>query len=194
MVIANASIQEPRVISRRSSDGQTVEINSAIFCWNIKTLDRISTEFGVDRSNEKDKTIQRGFAKHANLEIAKRLEGRRFIMDMRGRELPICLGRFSQQTMDIVNGFVPDSDNEPFIQDLLGESRDATKFKLLLKSLLMYTRLLYTNESDNSLLTFEVITEPKGEGVLQAAFLGGSADADVWCSLAEITDFKLGEQ
>lgn len=187
------SVKEPRVISRRSETGDSADIHSAIFCWNIKTLDRIAAEFGVDRSNEKDKTILRGFTKWANLEVAKRLVGRRFILDMRGREIPIAIGRFSKETLEVVDSFVPDSSSEPFLPDLVGEARDATKFKLFLKATLMHTRLIYTNEADNGLLMYEIIEEPKGEGVLQAAFLGGSGDENVWCSVTEITDFKLEE-
>lgn len=191
MTTAVKSVQEPRVISRRSPNGEAVNIHSAIFCWNVRTLDRISSEFGVDRSNEKAVTLLRGFQKHANAGVAAKLIGRRFLLDMRGRELPTCLGTFSKDTLDVVDQYVPDGDNEPFVADLIGQAREAVKFKLLLKNILMYSRLLYTNESDNAILTFEVISEPKGEGVLQAAFCGCSSDEDMWCSITEITDFKM---
>jgi hypothetical protein len=184
-------VLQPKILSRRSPSGDNVVIHAATVCWNIKTLESISAEFGVDKSNEKAVTLQRGFEHTANLEVAKRLEGRRFMMDMQGRDLPYAIGRFEKETLELVDGFVPDGCNEPFIADIMGEARDATRFKLMLKAVMLYTRLLYTNESDNDLLIFEVITEPKGDGTIQAAFRGCSEDRNLWSSLTEVSGFKM---
>lgn len=183
--------KSPRVISRASMDRTKVSTYSAMFCWNIRTLDNIASEFGCERSNEKAVTLVRGCQRTADIEIAKQLAGKRFLLDMSGRELPIMLGEMSQDTLKVVEGFVPDSMNEPFIKDLYGEARDAIKFKLMLKAVINYGRILYTNEKDENLILFEVTTEPCGEGLINAMFRAGSTESDMWCSVTEAGTFNL---
>lgn len=185
------SVKCPRVISRANIDHSETSVHSAIFCWNIRTLDRIVSEFGCDRSNEKATTIQRGCRKTSNIEIAKKLAGKMFLVDMEGREPPIMMGKFAQDTLSVIQDFVPDSMNEPFIEDLYGEARDATKFKLMMKSVIQYSRLLYVNEKDENLILMEVTTEPCGDGLVNAMFRAGSQDADLWCAITEATNFTL---
>lgn len=184
-------VKEPRVISRASMNHNRVTIHSARFCFAIKTLDRIAAEFGCDKSNDKSVTLLRGAKATADADIASRLVGKRFMVDMAGREIPIALGKFSQDTLDIVEEQVPDSMNEQFVQDLTGEARDATKFKLMLKAILMYGRVMYLNDRDQNIIMFEVISEPTGEGLVNAVFRAGSDDADLWCSITEASEFSM---
>lgn len=182
---------EPRVFSKPNLDHSDFTVHSAVFPFHVRTLDRIATEFGCERSNEKAVTIERGCQATADLETAKKLEGKRFLLDMSGRELPICLGSFSKETLEVINEQVPDSQNEPFIADLVGEAREAVKFKLAVKKILQYGRLLCTNQTDNNLVLFEVTTQPNGTGLVQAVFNGCVDDADKWCSMTEATNFKM---
>lgn len=182
---------EPRVFSKPNLDHSSFTVHSAVFPFHIRTLDRITAEFGCDRSNEKAVTIERGCIATADLEVAKKLEGKRFLLDMSGRELPILLGHFAKDTLAVIAEQVPDSENEPFITDLVGEAREAIKFKLMLKKVLQYGRLLCLNQDDNNLILFEITTQPNGAGVVQAAFGGGAEDCDKWCSIVEATDFRM---
>lgn len=181
----------PKLNTRADLATNRIMVNSATFCWNIATLQRISAEFGCDRSNEKDATINRGVEQNLDHNIVRQLVGRKFIVDMLGRELPTFLGGFSQEVVDIAQNLVPDSSNEPFVEDLIGPAKEATRYKLLLKAILGSCKIVYTNQNDDNLIVFEVVDGTNQNGVTTAMFRGGAMGEDLWCTFTEITNFKL---
>lgn len=188
-----------RVISRTNLLTGKPAIHSASCVFNIKNLQSISAEFEVSKTNEKSTTILKGCKNKARLKIAERLAGHKFLIDRSGRELPISIGSFSPEVIELLsdNGdpeLIPSDTNELFTNgDLSGEVRDAIRFKLLLKSILMHSKLLYNNENDPNLLTFRIDTEQCGDGLINALFMNGSEDRDIYVSFTETTNFKLEE-
>lgn len=186
----------PRIITRRNFDTGAVDVLSAHFAFGVRTLVAIADEFGVEKSNEKATTIMRGFNRNANVEVAHKIKGHRFILDRSGRSLPMFLGHFTPQTRDIVSNITVCGGNEGFYKDeemLNVDLQEAVKYKVLLKQILMLSRLLYINKTDQNILTFEVTGDSHGEGLIQAVFQGGAEDRDLYFSLTETTNFKLSE-
>ncbi len=185
---------DPTVVTRADLASNTVVTHSAQFVMNIKTLADIANEFGVDRSNEKGATILRGCRELARKDVAERLAGRKFLIDRAGRELPVAVGTFSPEVLREIQDYIPSADNERFIPDLTGLRSDATRFKLFLKSVLLYGRVCYTNPGDDNLVVFQIDTEQDaGLGLIEALFRSGGEDRAINMSLTEVTNIRIAE-
>lgn len=192
--MSEPNILKSEVRTRFDEKSSRTVKHSAVFRFNVGTLNDISKEFGVPKTNEKASTISKGCAATANPEIAKQLVGKRFLVDTSGREIPPCIGYFDDTTIDVANSFAPTYDNELFITDLTGPAYEATKFKLLLKAIALYGKLLHANAKDDKLMTFEIMSEPVGGGLIEALFASGASEVPIDISITEITNFKLMEQ
>jgi len=192
--MSEPNILKPQVRTRYNEKlGKTMK-HSATFRFNISNLNDIAREFGVTKTNEKATTIVKGCQAVGNADIAAKLIGRRFLVDTSGRELPACVGHFDDLTVSIADSFSPTYDNELFETDLTGSVFEAIKYKLLLKAIALYGKLLHANAKDDKLMTFEVMSEPVGGGLIEALFQSGTSETPIDISLTEITNFKLMEQ
>ncbi len=190
----SAPLVGPNVITR-AKDGGGSSVHSASFIFHIKRLADIANEFGVERSSEKGATIKRGVEAHARADIAERLRDRTFLIDRAGRELPLCVGSFDAETIDVVRDFHPNPQNEMFEEDLVGTTLEATRYKLWLKSVLQFARLIHVDEKDDNLMLFRIDTEPTaGEGTVDALFRAGGEEKPIYVSVTEVTNFNLAEE
>lgn len=186
-----------RTVTRRNFESPEEPLVGCVcFTFNIGKLGRIAKEFDTDKTNEKVTTIEKGVHGMGRQEIAERLNGRKFLVDRRGRQFPDPFGPFSPDVIDEVEKFMPTPDNEQFISDvdLVNDVREATKFKLWFKSILAYCHIVHINGQDSDLLQFQIRSEPNHTGgFLQALFMGGAEEKDLNVSLCETTHFKLTE-
>jgi hypothetical protein len=190
----NNTTFQPHIISKGHPQDGSFDIHSAAFTFYVASLQKIENEFYVKRSNEKGRTILTGCQNVADMNVAKLLQGRTFLIDRAGRDLPLALGKFSKDFMGIVNAMQPSPDNERHEENLTGDIFEATKFKIALKKILRHLRLIYTNESDDNLMLVRVDTDQSaGEGLIEALFRAGGEDRDIYISFTETTDFKLTE-
>ncbi len=193
----NATNLTPRIITRRNYDGSDVSIHSAMFGFATRTLNGIAGEFQVDKSNEKAATILKGCKATAKQEIANQLMGSKFIVDRSGAEIAVGVsqpGGFGSAVRNLIKEIVPTGENETFYgeADIANpDVREAIRYKILLKSILMYGQLIYVNKQDQNLLTFTVTGEQKGEGLVEAIFMGAAEEKDLFISIAETTNFTL---
>lgn len=190
----DALILKPTIYSRYSLNGGPLKVHSASFMFRIKTLAEIAQEFNILKTNEKATTITKGCKATARPNIAEQLKGHKFLIDRVGRELPISIGHFSSAVLDLINNeaeLIPSDANEKFEIDLFGDTREAIRYKLLLKSIFMHGKLLFNNEDDPNLIMFRVDAEPCGEALVNAVFMNGSEDRDLFVSFTETTDFRL---
>ncbi len=181
----------PQVKTLFHPDKEKVITHSASFIFNFKSLKNIADELCVAKSNEKSRTILQGFNTNAKVDIAKKLSGKRFLIDAQGRELPPAIGYFQDDTLAVVGDFLPTLDNEKFIEDLQGDNYESTRYKLMLKSILWFGRIIHVNNLDGRLILWEITTEPIGQGLIEAIFMGGAEERDYYVSLTETTNFKL---
>ena len=186
---------DPTVISRQDFASNPVRTLtcSAGFTFHVNNINNIATEFDVNRSNEKGVTIARGCEHQARKDLAQLLEGKKFLIDRSGRELPTAIGSFEDETLQVVNSFNPDSNNERFHVNPMGTVYEAIKFKLFFKSLIQHFRLLYTNDRDDDLMTVVVDPDSKaGDAFIEALFRSGAEDRDINISFTEITNLPVG--
>lgn len=185
---------DPTIVTRQNlaAGNGSVLTCSAQFTFNVKTLADIANEFDVDKSNEKGVTILRGCKRQARKDLADYLRGRKFLIDRAGRELPTAMGSFEPETLKVISSFVPDSDNERFEINPVGLTYEAIRFKLFLKSVLQFARLLYTNEQDENLMMFVIDSDPHaGEGFIEALFQAGGEDRNIHVSMTEVTNLRF---
>lgn len=185
----------PRVTSSRNPEiGGVPIIHQATFAFGISTLSSIAREFGVPKSNEKAKTIANGLEATGDSDLSARLKGKRFVLSRDGRSFPNFLVKFSKDVTDIIDSLTIDENSEGFYNfaELITDTaREAIKYKTFLKKTLRFSRLLYVNQGDQNLLTFEITGEPQGDGLIQAIFAGGSEDRDIYITFGETSEFKL---
>lgn len=190
----NNCVLRPHIITKGNPQDGSYDIHGACFTFYVSSLQKIENEFSVKRSNEKGISISRGCQNLADLNVAKLLSGRTFLIDRAGRDLPLALGKFSKEFMQIVNAMQPNPDNERHEDNLSGDVFEATKFKLAFKKILQHCRLIYTNENDDNLMIIRVDTDQTaGEGFIEAMFRAGGEDRDIPISITETTEFKLME-
>jgi hypothetical protein len=187
-------VGNPHLMTRGDPVSGRYEVHGAAFTFYVGNMQKISNEFDIPKSNEKGVTILRGCKAMGSSTLAAKLKDHTFLLDRLGRELPPGVGKFSPEVIAAAETFTPNANNERHEDNLTGDVFDATKYKLLLKSLLPYGRLMYTNEGDDNLLLFRVETDASaGEGLIEAIFRAGAEDRDIFMSLTETTNFQLME-
>lgn len=194
MAQATARVGNPHLITRGDPVTGRYDTHGVAFTFYVGNMQKISNEFVVAKSNEKGATILRGCKALGNSVLATKLKGKTFLLDRMGRELPPGIGKFSPEVISEAAVFTPNADNERHEDNLTGDVFEATKFKLLLKSILPFCRLIYTSELDDNLILFRVDGDPNaGEGLIEAIFRAGAEDRDIYVSLTETTNFQLME-
>ena len=192
--MTSAIIGDNRVIAKYSHEKDKQLTYSAHVRFHFENIHNIADEFGIDRSREKSETILKGFKNTMRRDAAEAAAGRTFLIDTKGRELPPCLGHFSDEVLQYVTQtglFLPNPQNELFEKEVHSTRFEAIQFKLWLKSILMFGQLIYTNEHDQSLMQFTVRTEPSGEGLIDAIFAGGNESTIIYLSITETTNFEV---
>lgn len=185
----------PRIVTTPNYRTNGVNFHSAYFGFGNSNMSAIAREWNVEKSNAKDSTIMRGVTHWGDSSVASKLVGHRFLVDRQGRAIAPFLGFFTNAARELATDIVIDGEENFYQPEDMGDQdvREAVRYKCFLKKLLLYSKLVYCNPQDQSMITFEVTGQQTGEGLIQAIFGGGVEEADLFLSFTEITNFSLSE-
>lgn len=170
-----------------TNDANGFRIRAAYFTIGSKSLSDLDREFRKGKSNERMQTVARSVKEYGPPEVPKLLIGKKFVIDTSGEPISCGVTRFSKQVMDATSlvtyqddGFYSDEDKaEPLKQEAL-------KLKEVLKGILYYSRVLFTNPSCQSLMVIEVTGEAYPE-------MENSAATALFSNLLENTNISFAE-
>jgi hypothetical protein len=186
----------PRLITTNSLEKQSVDVNSVHIGFGNSNIASIAKEWDINRSNAKDTTIMNGVREAADRDIALQIKGHQFMIDRSGRQMAPFLGHFTSKLRELASAIVVDGGSEHIYDEnqmLESDVVEAVRYKILLKKILLYSRITFCNHQDGNLITFEVTGEETGEPLVQAVFQGGAEEQDLYLSLTETTNFSLEE-
>lgn len=185
----------PRMRTKARPGADGVDILGAHVGFGMATLVKIANEFGVNKSNEKPATILRGCEKWADLETAQKLEGVQLMIHCKGREFP-DLFKMGKTIQAVAADQEVSGETEAFYTDddlVNHEVREAIRYKMLLKKVLSFCKVIYANAKDQDLVLVEITTQKNGESAIDAIFRGGAEEMDAMLSITEVTNFDFSE-
>lgn len=140
-------------------------------------------------SNTTADTISNGILRQADENIARALNGRKFIvrLDANKALLPVCFW-FSQETMSLA-AQMPSVDL--FWTQTYNHEAEAIRYKNLFKHIIGYGRILSMNEHA-PIIQFEIdVNQEANNSLGEALFKGGADQQDVWINWSETSEFEI---